>query len=43
MGADAVVINEDKYFRNRRARRYYGRGTLIYRERLIGGVAIRFR
>jgi hypothetical protein len=43
MGADAVVINEDKYFRNRVAYRYYRRGTMIYQERFIGGVAIRFQ
>ena len=43
MGADAVVIIEDKEFRNRMAYRRYGRGTMIYRERFIGGVAIRFR
>lgn len=43
MGADAVVIIEDKYFRDRMAYRHYRRGTMIYRERFIGGVAIRFR
>lgn len=43
MGADAVVITEDKHFRNRVAYRYYRHGTMIYRERFIGGVAIRFR
>jgi hypothetical protein len=43
MGADALVITEDKYFRNRAAYRYYRGGTMIYRERFIGGVAIRFR
>ena len=43
LGADAVVIIEDKYFRNRAAYRHYRGGTMIYRERFIGGVAIRFR
>lgn len=43
MGADAVVITEDAYSRNRMAYRRYRRGTMIYRERRIGGVAIRFR
>jgi hypothetical protein len=43
MGADAVVIIEDKEFRDRVAYRRYRRGTMLYRERLIGGVAIRFR
>jgi hypothetical protein len=43
MGADAVVITEDKEFRDRVAYRYYRHGTMIYRERFIGGIAIRFR
>lgn len=43
MGADAVVITVDEYSRNRVAYRRYRRGTMIYRERRIGGVAIRFR
>lgn len=43
MGADAVVITEDTNLRNRVAVRRYGRGTMIYHERLIIGVAIRFR
>jgi hypothetical protein len=43
MGAHAVVITEDRYLRDRRAYRRYRRGTMVYRERLIGGVAIRFR
>jgi hypothetical protein len=43
MGADAVVIIEDTYFRNRVAYHRYRRGTMIYRERFISGVAIRFR
>jgi hypothetical protein len=43
MGADALVITVDEYFRDRVAVRRYGRGTMIYRERLIVGVAIRFR
>lgn len=43
MGADALVITVDEYFRDRVAYHRYGRGTMIYRERLIVGVAIRFR
>ncbi len=43
MGADAVVITVDEYSRNRVATRRYRRGTMIYRKRLIAGVAIRFR
>ncbi len=43
MGADAVVITVDEYLRDRVAYSYYRRGTMIYRERLIVGVAIRFR
>lgn len=43
MGADAVVITEDEEFRDRVAYRRYGRGTMVYRGRYIGGVAIRFR
>jgi hypothetical protein len=43
MGADAVVITMDKYARDRMSYRYYRRGTMIYPERLIVGVAIRFR
>ncbi len=43
MGADAVVITVDKNDRNRMSYRYYRRGTMIYPERLIVGVAIRFR
>lgn len=43
MGADAVVITEDTYFPNRVAYRRYRRGTMIYRERFIAGVAIRFQ
>ena len=43
MGADAVVITEDRHFRDRMAYRRYRRGTMVYSERLIGGVAIRFR
>jgi hypothetical protein len=43
MGADAVLVTVDKYDRDRRAYRYYRRGTMIYPERLIVGVAIRFR
>jgi hypothetical protein len=43
MGADAVIIVEDKEFRNRVFYRRYGRGTMVYRERFIGGIAIRFR
>jgi hypothetical protein len=43
MGADAVVITEDQEVRNRVAYRRYRRGTMIYRERIISGIAIRFR
>ena len=43
MGADALVITDDKYFRNQIASRRYRRGTMFYRERFIRGVAIRFR
>ncbi len=43
MGADAVVITKDKYSRDRVPYRRYRRGTMVYRERLVGGVAIRFR
>lgn len=43
MGANAVVITVDEYSRNRVSYRRYRRGTTIYRERRIGGVAIRFR
>lgn len=43
MGADAVVIVEDRYARNRVSVRRYKRGTMIYRKRYIGGIAIRFR
>jgi hypothetical protein len=43
MGAHAVVIVEDEHYRNRMSYRYYRGGTMIYRERFIGGVAIRFR
>jgi len=43
MGADAVVVVEDRYARNRVSARRYKRGTMIYRERRIGGIAIRFR
>lgn len=42
MGADAVVIIEDRYARNRVSVRRYRRGTMIYRQRRIGGIAIRF-
>lgn len=43
MGAHAVVIIEDEYYRNRMTYRHYRGGTMIYRERFIGGAAIRFR
>ena len=43
MGADAVIIVEDKEFRNSRVYRRYGRGTMVYREGFIGGIAIRFQ
>jgi hypothetical protein len=43
MGADALVITVDEYFRDHVAVRRYRRGTMAYYERLILGVAIRFR
>jgi hypothetical protein len=43
MGADAVVIIEDREFRNRVNYYRYHRGTLVYRERFIGGIAIRLQ
>jgi len=43
MGADAVVITVDRLSRNRVAYRRYRHGTLAYHERLISGIAIRFR
>ena len=43
MGADAVVITDDRYFRNRVAFRRYWRGTMVYRVRFIEGIAIRFQ
>ncbi len=42
MGADALVIVEDRYF-NRNAVRSYWHGQRVYRERDIVGVAIRYR
>ncbi len=41
MGADAVVITMEGYSSRRMATRRYGRGTMVYRERRVGGVAIR--
>jgi hypothetical protein len=38
-----VVITVDESFRDRVAVRRYRRGTMVYHERLIVGVAIRFR
>lgn len=43
MGADALVITDDKYFRNQLVYRRYRRGAMVYHERFIRGVAIRFR
>ena len=43
LGADALVITVDEYFRDRVAVRRYRRGTMVYYERLIVGVAIRFQ
>jgi len=43
MGADALVITVDRYFRDRVAYRHFRRGTAIYYERQIVGVAIRYR
>jgi hypothetical protein len=42
-GADAVIITVDNYYPDRVVYRRYKRGTMIYRKRLIAGVAIRFR
>jgi hypothetical protein len=43
MGADALVIVEDRYFGDRVVARSYWRGRVAYRERLIVGVAVRYR
>lgn len=43
MGADAVMITVDTFSGGRAARRRSGRGTMIYRKRIVAGVAIRFR
>jgi hypothetical protein len=43
MGADAVVIIEDRESRNRVDYRRYRRGTMVFRQRFIGGIAIRFQ
>jgi hypothetical protein len=43
MGADALVITVDEHFHDRLAVRRYRRGTMVYPEMLILGVAIRFR
>ncbi len=43
MGADAMVITMDWYSPRKVATRRYRHGTLVYRERHVGGVAIRFR
>ncbi len=42
LGADAVVIVEDRYF-NRYVARYSWYGRRYYRERVIVGIAIRYR
>jgi len=42
MGADAIVIVVDRYFREAIAYNYWG-GAAVYYERQIVGVAIRFR
>ena len=42
LGADALVIVEDGYFR-RHAVRHYWQGRISYRERVIVGIAIRYR
>ncbi len=43
MGADALVIAVDRYFGDRVVVRRYWRGSMVYQERLIVGVAIRYR
>jgi hypothetical protein len=43
MGADAVVIVVDKYFREPVYRYSYYHGPMAYQERQIVGVAIRFQ
>jgi hypothetical protein len=42
MGADAVVIVVDRYFRERAFTSYWGRRRTVY-DRQIVGIAIRFR
>jgi len=43
MGADALVIAVDRFFREPVWDRGYGRGRGYYRERQIIGIAIRYR
>jgi hypothetical protein len=43
MGADALVITVDRYFGDRVVVRRYWRGSMVYQERLIVGVAVRYR
>lgn len=43
MGADAVIIIEDSYSRSRSAYRRYSRGRRLPRQKIIIGMAIRFR
>jgi len=43
MGADALVITVDRYFGDRVVVRRRWRGSVVYQERLIVGIAIRFR
>ncbi len=42
LGADALVIVEDRYLRGHAARHYW-HGRVAYRERVIVGIAIRYR
>jgi hypothetical protein len=43
LGADALVIIEDKYLGSHRVVSRRWRGMIAYRERVIVGIAIRFR
>ncbi len=43
MGADALVIVEDRFLGGGVVARSYWRGAVVYRERIIVGVAIRYR
>lgn len=43
IGAHALVIVMDRHFHDRPAARYEWHGTMVYPERVIVGVAIRYR